>query len=53
MRTGGDAPEYCTVLASLGDTVVEVSPAAHISRKNTLQQLRDVLPRAAQRLLAA
>jgi hypothetical protein len=44
---------YCAALMSLGDTVVEVTPTAHVSFPNPLRDLRDVLPRAAQRLLTA
>jgi hypothetical protein len=43
---------YCSALMSRGDTVVEVSPTAHVSFPNPVIHLREVLPRAAQRLLA-
>jgi hypothetical protein len=44
---------YCSALLSRGDTVVEVTPTAHVSFPDPLKDLRNVVPRAAQRLLAA
>jgi hypothetical protein len=44
---------YCSALVSLGDTVVEVTPTAHVRFPDPILHLRDVLPRATERLLAA
>jgi hypothetical protein len=43
---------YCSALMSLGDTVVEASPTAHVSFPNPVIHLREILPRVAKRLLA-
>jgi hypothetical protein len=46
-------PATATTPAITPDTLVEVSPTAHVSLPDPARDLRDVLPRAAQRLLAA
>lgn len=43
----------CSVLASRGDTLIELITAEHVSRKQGRQQLQDLLPRATERLRTA
>ncbi|CAM3586282.1 hypothetical protein KIPE111705_15475 [Kibdelosporangium persicum] len=44
---------YCGALAARGNSLIEVATASHITRRETLSDLRAVLPRAIDRLLAA
>jgi hypothetical protein len=44
---------YCAALAAQGNLLIEVGTAGHITSRSTLDDLRAVVSRAVQRLVAA